>query len=187
MANTHTRLIAGAIVIAGVAIGAAACSRDRAPLIQGAHPTKHPFTGAWSDTEATFTVRPDAGGVCELTGKDTEVEVAKGKKITWTVRNFCKADQTVTVGNFRIAEASAATDCSAATEGITWPFDSTDKNIGKRQATPKASNGTDPTEGAFKLNDASNMTGAPLKYHFDVCLGTGSGKKTVDPRLVIDP
>ena len=183
MANKHTGLIVGAIVIAGAAIAVAGCNRAGLSM-QGAHPKKD-SAGIWSDTEATFTLRPDTNGVCAITGKDTEVEVANGKKITWTVRNFCTADQVLTVGNFRQG-TSTRTDCKEATEGITWPFNSTDKNINKRQATPKASNGTDPKEGTFKLNDASNTTGKLLVYQFDVCIGTGDGKK-VDPRLVIDP
>ena len=77
MASKHTRLVVGAIVIAGAASAVAGCNRAGLSL-QGAHPKKDSF-GIWSDTEATFTLRPDANGVCAITGKETEIEVAKGR------------------------------------------------------------------------------------------------------------
>ena len=184
MTNRNTGLIVGAIVIAAVVVAIVIYSSTREPLsILGAHPTKGVF--GWSDTEATFTLR-EVTGVCALTGKDTEVEVAKGKKITWTVRNFCLQPQTVTVGNFRAAASSAATNCQQATEGIEWPFNGDDTNLNKRQATVRASNGSDPETETFKLTEAKNTTGKLQYYHFDVCVGQSGGTK-VDPRLVIDP
>ena len=89
------------------------------------------------------------------------------------------------MGNFRRA-ASAATNCQQATEGIEWPFNGDDNNLNKRQATARASNGSDPETETFRLTDAKNTTGKLQDYHFDVCVGQGSGTK-VDPRLVIDP
>lgn len=184
MANTHTRLIAGVFVMAGVAIAAGACSRG-GPLMVGPYPIKDPATGLWLDTQPTLTLRPN-GSVCELTGKDTEVEVAKGRKVTWTVRNFCPTDQVLTVGNFRVAATSTATDCSASTENIAWPFHGNDEN--KREAKPKGmTSGSDPEEDKITLTDAKNASTGVLVYHFDVCLGSTGATKKVDPRLVIDP
>ncbi|MEO6239143.1 MAG: hypothetical protein ABIQ52_19280 [Vicinamibacterales bacterium] len=172
MTNRNTGLIVGAIVIAAVV----------ALLIYSAARESRSLLG---DTDATFTLR-EVNNVCGLTGKDPEVKVARGKKIIWTVRNFCKQPQTVTVGNFRTAASSAAANCQQATEGIEWPFNGNDSNLNKRQATAKGSNGSDEETKTFKLTDAKNTTGKPQDYQFDVCVGAGSGTK-VDPRLVIDP
>lgn len=184
MAKRNSALVVRAtpVVALCIALGAG-CAGGGRGLGSGPHPTQD-ATGAWSDSEGTFTLR-DVSGVCTLTGKDTEVEVAKGKKVTWTVRNFCNAPQTLTIGNFRQGP-STRTDCSQGTEGVAWPFNANDQNLNKRQANLGPGAGIKPQEATFKLQDAKNTTNGPVAYQFDVCVGAGNGIK-VDPRLVIDP
>jgi hypothetical protein len=107
--------------------------------------------------------------------KDPEVRQRKNGLITWHVRNNCRnRNELVTLGNFRMTEASNARDCLAATEGtVVWPFQQRE-DLGFRQ-----SRGTIPLR---VRNEAT--TGRP--YYYDICTGDNAQRKS-DPRLVIDP
>ena len=131
----------------------------------------------WGNTESTITLRQPGGGACTVTGKETEVNVKKNKKITWKVVNYCATAQTVSLGNFRTTAAGTQTNCTSPTEGgATWPFQGAD-GTADRQVT------VDPADDGDIKQKAKDLGSSPVEFHFDLCLG---GRK-VDPRLVVDP
>ena len=108
---------------------------------------------------------------------DKDVEVAKNKKVTWTVKNACASAQTVMLGNFRTVPASTQATCANPTEGsATWPFKNGDEN--NRSVTVPAG-----STGEIVLKEAKNDGTTKLTYYFDICLGSVKA----DPRLIIDP
>jgi hypothetical protein len=119
------------------------------------------------------------GGVCTIVTPvaQKDVSVKKNKKITWDVKNACASAQAVMLGNFRLAQASTATDCANPTAGgAEWPFKEQDKD--NRSVTVNTGD-----TGQIELKEAKNDTSAAVTYYFDVCLG---GVKK-DPRVVIEP
>jgi hypothetical protein len=137
----------------------------------------------FGDTETEIVLR-DEGSGCSLTGKETEVQVGKNKKLTWKIKNHCGSQQTVGVGNFRTTAAGSQTTCAAATEGgATSPFQQDDEN--RRRATAGPGSEEDPDDDAeiqLKVKPRDVLGETQLRYYFDVCL---AGNK-VDPRLIIE-
>jgi hypothetical protein len=137
----------------------------------------------FGDTETEIVLR-DEGAVCILTGKQTEVEVGKNKRLTWKVKNHCSSQQTVAVGNFRTTATGGNPNCSAATEGgATSPFQQDDE----ARRTAVAGPGTeqepnDDEEIQLKVKTRDVLGGSRLRYYFDICLAAAK----VDPRLIIE-
>jgi hypothetical protein len=134
--------------------------------------------GIFGDVDTDVSLRDREGG-CRVTGKETEVSVKAGKKISWKIRNRCGAGTRVmvTVGNFRTREASTAADCTSATAtGVTWPFENSEA-LAERQSETRIS---------LELKDADELPERPTEYYFDICYGPNSGVVATDPRLVIE-
>jgi hypothetical protein len=131
----------------------------------------------FGDTETDLVLR-NKTGPCEITGKETEVTVKNGKKVTWKIKNKCREsdkDEIVTVGNFRTTEESTRENCEQATQGtgVTWPFEE-DETVENRSGKAKIK---------LKLKKVPDLS-RELAYYFDVCSASG-GKS--DPRLLIEP
>jgi hypothetical protein len=162
--------------VIGVAVGAAIVGGLVVVLTLRTFPDLGGGTSADTTTGIFLDVE---SGRCTVDAKEPEVHVDKGKQVTWRVWNNCrgKGTQKVALGNFRLVEKTAETDCSKSTNGVDWPF--------KRQDETRRE--TDVPEGAYRdivLKEAKNTDGRPATYFFDVCVG---GVIALDPRLVIEP
>jgi hypothetical protein len=137
----------------------------------------------FGDTGTEIVLRDDSGA-CTLSGKQTEVQVGKNKKLTWKVRNYCGSQQTVIVGNFRTTAAGRNPNCAAATEGgATSPFQQDDDARRTAVAGPGTENDPSDEEIQLKVKPRGELGGNRLRYYFDICLATTK----VDPRLIIEP
>ena len=144
--------------------------------------------GGLFGTKTDLVLRHDAGAPCALTGKQTEVQVGKNKKLTWRVRNHCPQPQTVTVGNFRAAGAPTRSNCSQPTEG-TAPSPFQQDDLPRRQVEVPAGTADEPTRRdiELKVKKRDELGEVRLTYHFDICMGAGESQKIVDPRLIVEP
>lgn len=167
MTQKSSAALIGGGVVAGVIVGGFAI------LVMGMGGFGKDLFG---NTESMITLRV-VNSDCVI-GKETEVTVKKNKKITWRVRNLCAGPQTVTLGNFRTASNSSATNCDQAAQGPVWPFKDEDQGLAYRRVTVDPGKHDDIT-----LRDAKNTGNTPLLYYFDTCVGS----EKQDPRLVIDP
>ncbi len=115
---------------------------------------------------------------CEVTAK-SDVTIKKEKKLSWIIDNQCRnKNELVTVGNFRMAKASSATDCLQPTEGsgVTWPFQEHIDDRSKRQKKDRIT---------LTIKKDSDLPGDRLTYYFDICTGVNAEWKS-DPLLVIE-
>jgi hypothetical protein len=141
----------------------------------------------FGDTTTAIDLRVDSGA-CTVTGKQTEVQVKKNRKLTFRVKNHCDATVTVAVGNFRTSVAAANTDCQNATEGgATSPFTQDDE---ARRTAEDIGPGSDddPTEKKIelKVKKREELGNDQLTYYFGICLGKRPDQRVVDPRLIIE-
>lgn len=160
MAARSLVLLAGGLVV-GAAIG----------LVLGASALfKVP------DDEASI-ILSIKGGSCEV-DKDPWVKGIKNKQVTWHVTNNCQSQQTVVIGNFRLAATPTNTNCAQATAGgATSPFQQDEE--ARRTATVAASGGQGEIK--LKVKSPTDLPGGPV-YYYNVCLGT----TIKDPILVIE-
>ena len=134
-------------------------------------------------SEAEIVLR-DEGSACILTGKATDVEVGKNKKLTWKVKNHCSSQQTVVVGNFRTTAPRRQQRLQCGNEGgATSPFQQDDE--ARRTAEPVLAQDKEPNDDEkiqLKVKTRDVLGGSRLRYYFDICLSTTK----VDPRLMIE-
>lgn len=120
----------------------------------------------------THVTLEDASGSCVL-AKENKVWGKVSTDLTWDIDNHCEGTQTVTVGNFRTASgASGQNDCSA--EGPQYPFASGSRTV-------DVGGGSDGKI-KLKVKDDGKLPAGPLKYYFDICIGT----TIADPELMIE-
>lgn len=118
-------------------------------------------------------------GKVQCVVEKSDVTIKKDKKLSWIIDNQCRnKNELVTVGNFRMAKASSATDCLQPTEGsgVTWPFQEDIDDRSKRQGTDRIT---------LKIKKDSDLPGDRLTYYFDICTGLNAEWKS-DPLLVIE-
>ena len=170
-----------AVLISAVAVTAVIVAGLTAVILENFRGVNALSTG---DKETWLRLGPvSASRPCELVEK-ASFRAKNGKKVTWKIENLCADAQTVTIGNFRAEkdENVQFADCKEAASGVPFPFDPP-YNLADRQRT------VGPGENGKKLEFKTKHSGtstSPEVYYFDICLGTGNGKK-VDPRLLIDP
>ena len=126
----------------------------------------------------TNVILEDREALCVVATK-SDVTIKKNKKLSWVIDNRCtNNDELVTVGNFRMAQGSTATNCLQPTEGsgVQWPFQEDINDLSKRQHKNKIQ---------LKIKKDSDLAGEQLTYYFDICTGPNAERKS-DPRLVIE-
>jgi hypothetical protein len=175
MAQRNAVLISAVVVTAVIAAGLTAVILEK---------FRADTTADAEDKETWLRLgRLDANRPCELVEK-ASFRAKNGKKVTWRIENLCADAQTVTIGNVRAEkdENVQFQDCKEAASGVPFPFDPP-YTLNDRQQT------VGPNENGKKIEFKAKHPGTstnPEVFYFDICLGTGNGKK-VDPRLIIDP
>ena len=130
-------------------------------------------TRSGSDKDTTVTL---SGDPCAVTAKEAEVNVGKGKKVTWKFTNDCDKPQVVVIGNFRESQPTSVTNCRAGIIEDIWPFKDTDESLKYAWINSKST-------AEVVLKEAKNDRTTKRELYFDICVGG----KVSDPKLIVDP
>lgn len=136
-----------------------------------------------ADVETDVILDDDGKGRCSIQTKADQVDAHADRKVTWNVNDTAcdYKDEVATVGNFRSASASTATDCLAAVEGgAAWPFVEPEGDIKHRQ-------NTNPSKIELHIKPSNGLPGSgpTVSYYYDICTGASAEVKS-DPLLVIE-